>query len=108
MKTRAARIWPPWVPVRVQEVKKERRLSGACSSVMDEAPACSPAAEKPWQRRASTSRTGAHQPTVLKSGRQPMAKVEAPISNSVNMRTFRRPILSPKWPRITAPTGRAM
>ena len=34
MKTRAARIWPPWVPVRVQEVKKERRLSGACSSVM--------------------------------------------------------------------------
>ena len=107
MKTRAARIWPPWVPVRVQEVKKERRLSGACSSVMEEAPACSPAAERPWQSRASTSRTGAHQPTVLKSGRQPMTKVEAPISSSVNMRTFRRPTRSPKWPRMTAPTGRA-
>ena len=56
-----------------------------------EAPACSPAAERPWQSRASTSRAGAHQPIVLKSGRQPMTKVEAPISSSVNMRTFRRP-----------------
>ena len=36
-----------------------------------------------------------------------MTKVEAPISSSVNMRTFRRPTLSPKWPRMTAPTGRA-
>ena len=107
MKTRAARIWPPWVPVSVQEVKNARRLSGACSSVMEEAPACSPAAERPWQSRASTSRAGAHQPMVLKSGRQPIAKVEAPISRRVNIRTLRRPTRSPKWPRMTAPTGRA-
>lgn len=68
MNTSASRIWPPWVPVRVQEVKNTRRLSGACSSESDEAPACSPAAESPCMSRASTSRIGASQPIVVKSG----------------------------------------
>ena len=62
MKTSAARIWPPWVPVSVQEVKNERRSSGACSSVSELAPACSPAAESPCSSRHSTSSAGAPQP----------------------------------------------
>ena len=107
MKTSAARIWPPWVPVSVHDVKKERRSSGACSSVSELAPACSPAAESPWSSRQKTSSAGAAQPILSYDGRQPMRNVEKPISTRVNMRTFCRPTRSPKWPRMTAPKGRA-
>jgi hypothetical protein len=61
-KTRLARIRPAWVPSRVKLVKKPRRRSGACSSVMEFAPLCSPAAEKPCRTRISTSRIGAATP----------------------------------------------
>lgn len=108
MKMRAARICPPWVPVSVHDVKNERRESGACSRVSDDAPACSPAAESPCARRHSTSRAGANQPICAKPGRQPMTKVESPISSRVNISTFCRPMRSPKWPRMTAPKGRAI
>src|SRR3954452_19839781 len=79
MKARAARIWPPWVPVRVQDVKKLRRSSGACSSVSELAPACSPAADRPCSSRQSTSSAGAAQPIWSKVGIRPMAKVAEPI-----------------------------
>ena len=107
MKTSAARICPPWVPVSVQEVKNERRSSGECSSVSELAPACSPAAERPCSTRHSTSSAGAPQPMASYDGRQPIRNVETPISSSVNSSTFCRPIRSPKWPTKTAPTGRA-
>jgi len=37
-----------------------------------------------------------------------MAMVEPPISSSEATRVDLRPIRSPKWPKNTAPTGRAM
>ena len=45
-----ARIRPACVPLSVKLVKNARRSSGACSRVIEFAPACSPAAEKPWQQ----------------------------------------------------------
>ena len=83
----AARIWPPCVPVSVHDVKNERRSSGACSRVSDEAPACSPAADRPCMRRQTTRSAGASQPTCSNEGRQPMMKVDMPMSTSVNMST---------------------
>ncbi len=56
-------VRPPWVPLRVKLVKKARRFGGACSRVMELAPACSPEAEMPWRRRASTRRMGESSPT---------------------------------------------
>lgn len=37
-----------------------------------------------------------------------MRNVDRPMSTSVNMSTFWRPMRSPKWPRMIAPIGRAM
>ena len=62
MKTRVARIRPAWVPLRVKLVKKPRRPSGACSSVSEFAPLCSPAADRPCSTRSTTSRIGAATP----------------------------------------------
>ncbi|MCY1240774.1 hypothetical protein D9M72_536360 [compost metagenome] len=44
---------------------------------------------------------------MLKSGSMPMRNVAEPISTSVSTRVFLRPILSPRWPKTTAPKGRA-
>ena len=78
MNTSAARIWPPWVPVSVHDVKNDRRSSGACSSVSELAPACSPAAERPCSSRQKTSSAGAAQPIWSYVGRQPIRNVEQP------------------------------
>ncbi len=107
MKTRVARSWPACVPLRVKLVNQPRRSAGACSSVMELALACSPAAETPCRTRHSTSRTGARVPTCSRVGRQPMRNVDRPIRNSVKTMIFLRPRRSPKWPRKNAPTGRA-
>lgn len=106
-KIAVARIWPACVPLRVKLVKYARRRSGACSSDIEFAPACSPAAESPCSSRKTTSRIGASTPTAPYVGRQPTANVAAPISSSVNTRTRLRPKRSPTWPRMNAPTGRA-
>ena len=44
---------------------------------------------------------------VLASGMRPIITVAMPIMSSVVMRVFFRPIRSPKWPKMIAPTGRA-
>ena len=62
-KTAVAMISPAWVPLSVKLVKKARRSSGACSSVIELAPACSPDAENPWHSRRMTNRIGANMPT---------------------------------------------
>ena len=38
---------------------------------------------------------------------KPISTVAMPIMSSVVMRVFFRPIRSPKWPKMMAPTGRA-
>jgi hypothetical protein len=40
-------------------------------------------------------------------GRQPMRNVAMPMSMSVETSVALRPIRSPQWPKIIAPTGRA-
>ncbi|MNR34539.1 hypothetical protein D3C85_1523190 [compost metagenome] len=45
--TSVARISPAWVPLKVKLEKKARCFEGACSSVIEFAPACSPEAENP-------------------------------------------------------------
>jgi hypothetical protein len=60
--TRLARIRPPCVPSSVKLVKNPRRLSGACSSVKELAPLCSPAADRPCRIRRRTRMAGAATP----------------------------------------------
>jgi hypothetical protein len=108
MNTSVARIAPACVPLRVQLVKKARLELAECSSVSEFAPLCSPAADRPCNRRSSVRMMGAALPIVLASGNRPIASVEAPITTSVNSSTVLRPMRSPKWPRMTAPTGRAI
>lgn len=64
-KTSVARIRPAWVPLSVKLVKKARRCGGACSSVIELAPACSPAAEMPCNMRSTTSMMGDRMPAWL-------------------------------------------
>lgn len=45
---------------------------------------------------------------VSAPGRRPMSRVEIPISSSVEISVFLRPMRSPKCPNSIAPTGRAM
>ena len=61
-KIAVASTWPNWVPPRVKLVKYARRFDGACSRLVDEAPACSPPAEKPCSRRSTTRMIGAAMP----------------------------------------------
>ena len=56
---------PHCVPVSVKLEKNARRSSGACSSVSELPPDCSPEAEKPCISRSVTSSTGAHTPMEL-------------------------------------------
>ena len=63
MNTAVASRVPNWVPCRVQLVVYARRSSSECSSDMEMALACSPAADRPWTTRHSTSSTGASIPT---------------------------------------------
>lgn len=79
--------------------------SGACSSVSELAPLCSPAAEMPWAILIRTRRIGARTPIESALGIHPMRKVAAPIRMSVSSMIFLRPTRSPKWPRTTAPRG---
>ncbi len=53
---------PAWVPVSVKLEKNARRSSGACSSVSELPPDCSPEAEKPCISRSATSSAGAQIP----------------------------------------------
>ena len=63
MNTSVARIKPACVPDSVKLVKNARRFAGACCSVIELAPACSPAAEIPCSKRRMTSMIGAAMPT---------------------------------------------
>ena len=87
------------------------RRSRACprardSIVISAPPAHSPPTEIPCSARSATSRIGASSPTLAYVGRQPIATVEPPISSSVMTSIALRPMRSPKWPKIAAPTGR--
>src|SRR5450830_1076402 len=57
--TKVAKINPACVPLSVKLVKNARRCAGACSSVIEFAPACSPAADKPCSMRSTTNIIGA-------------------------------------------------
>ena len=105
--TRAAKIWPAWVPWRVKLPKKPRRPSGAYSMIIELAPEISPATAKPWMRRSVMSSAGARKPTCSYVGRSATKNVETPMRSMHRTSTFLRPCLSPQEPRTNAPIGRA-
>lgn len=52
--------------------------------------------------------TGAAIPIVLKDGSRPMIVVATPMITNELTNMVLRPSLSPKWPMMIAPSGRAM
>ena len=87
----------------------EARLpSSAVSEASKAAPDHSPPKPKPWQKRIRANRAGAMMPAVWYVGRTPMMKVAMPIVRSAPTRVALRPMRSPKCPKSTEPSGRAM
>ena len=70
-------------------------------------PPHSPPTPMPCRIRSTTSSIGAHTPIDEYVGITPIAKLARPISSSVEISVALRPIRSPQWPKIAAPTGRA-
>ena len=56
----------------------------------------------------SASSAGAQMPAVAYVGSRPMMNVAMPMVSSAPTRVALRPTLSPKWPKTTDPSGRAM
>ena len=87
-------------------MKKPRRRSGACSSVRELAPLCSPAADRPCRiAQEHEDHRVRRRRSRRRRARRPIAKVETPISSRVRTSIFLRPTVSPKWPMMTAPIG---
>jgi hypothetical protein len=61
----------------------------------------------PWATRNSTRMTTATLLIVAVLGIRPIRNDATPITNIVMTSIFFRPIRSPKWPKITPPSGRA-
>ena len=62
----------------------------------------------PWSTRITISASGAQSPMLASVGISPITVVEMPMMKSVRISIFLRPIRSPKWPKMSDPTGRAM
>ena len=78
----------------------------SCSVAMRIAPPHSPPSETPCSTRSSTSSTAPTQPAWSNVGSTPMSAVATPIIVIVTMSTVRRPMRSPRWPKMIAPIGR--
>ena len=63
----------------------------------------------PWQKRSSTRIAGAmnEKPGVEAVGSTPMRKVAMPITSRLATSVVLRPTRSPKWPKISEPSGLA-
>ena len=102
-----ARNRPPGTPMWAKLPKKPRRSAGANSTASSTAPPYSPPTPMPWRTRSATSSTGAQTPISSYVGSRPISAVPAPMMTSVQISIVLRPIRSPKWPKISPPTGRA-
>ena len=94
------------VPNSSQLPRKPRLRSGAYSAMNVIALPYSPPVEKPWMRRANSSRIGANTPIVAASGMQPIAKVPSAIMIIVVASTLLRPMRSASGPKNSPPNGR--
>lgn len=81
-------------------------FSGALSTESNAAPPHSPPTANPWMARSVTSKIGAHHPMVENEGRIPIKAVAMPIIQTVSINMRLRPSRSPKWPKMTPPSGR--
>ncbi len=95
------------VKVAEMEAKKPLFSSGAYSEINEVEPVNSPPPEKPCTSRNSASRIGASMPMVPYVGRRPMSIVAPPMIRTITASVVLRPILSPRLPQNTPPTGRA-
>ncbi len=87
-------------------VKVPRRFRGAYSNRNAEAPAYSPAAEKPCTSRTTSSRIGASTPTCAYPGSRAITKVAADMMRMDSDNAVRLPTRSPKCPQKIPPIGR--
>ena len=84
------------------------RLPSLAYSVASRAaPDHSPPSPRPWKKRSSVSMAGAHRPIWKYVGSRPMRNVAMPMVSSEPMSVVLRPTRSPRWPKTTAPSGRA-
>ena len=86
---------------------RPRFSGGACSTARVIAPPHSPPTATPCSRRRRVSSTGAAMPMSAKSGSTPTSPVTMPIMTTVISRHARRPMRSPRWPKMIPPSGRA-
>lgn len=70
------------------------------------APAASPPTENPCRMRRRINSAGAATPIAAYVGRTPMPAVATLISMITKTSIFCLPILSPRMPQTTAPSGR--
>ena len=106
-KAPAARNSPPGTPMWAKLPKNPRRSGGAYSTASSTAPPYSPPTPMPCRIRSTTSRIGAQMPIRSYDGSSPISAVPRPMISRVSSSICLRPIRSPKWPKISPPTGRA-
>ena len=87
--------------------QKPRRFWSPHSIESSTEPLHSPPTAMPWTSRSSTSSSGAALPIESAPGSTPTSVVASPIISSVTISVALRPIRSPQWPKMNAPTGRA-
>jgi hypothetical protein len=98
---------PVGAPALTKDAANPRLLGSECSRAISAAPPHSPPTAMPWQTLNSTRITAPQGPMTLAPGIRPINVDAIPIMAIETMSMPFRPILSPKWPKITPPKGRA-
>ena len=98
---------PIGTPICGQLAISPRRFCLPHSMDSSTEPLHSPPTATPCSTRSTTSRMGAATPIVEVPGSTPTRALASPIISSVMISVALRPIRSPQWPKMAAPTGRA-
>jgi hypothetical protein len=102
-----ASTMPAGAPNCAKLVVKPRCFGAAHSPAISTDPLHSPPTLSPCRTRPIVSSTAPQMPITSYDGISPMPTVAIPIIIMVMMRSAFRPTRSPKWPKSTAPSGRA-
>ena len=105
--TRVPSTAPVGAPALTNEAAKPRLPDSECSSAMRAAPPHSPPTAMPWQTRRNTSITAPQAPATAAPGTSPIRVEAMPMTSIETISMFLRPSLSPKWPKMMPPRGRA-
>ena len=105
--TRVPSTAPGGAPALTNEAAKPRLPDSECSSAIRAAPPHSPPTAMPWQTRRITSSTAPHGPATEAPGTSPISVEAMPMTSMETISMPLRPSLSPKWPKMMPPSGRA-